>query len=114
MPRMGDMFPSRFLKESDLRTPLLLTIKKIIQEPIGSGKETQEKWVVYFLESTKCLTLNKTNAQRLEKISGSDNADEWIGKQVVVYWDDEIEYMGEITGGVRIRAPKKKEDDLPF
>ena len=115
MPRTSDMFPSRFVKQTDVALAQLWTIDKIDQEQIGRGEDAEMRWVCYFKETPKCLTLNVTNSRRMEKAFDSDNTEDWIGKQIVVFWDEEVQFGTEMTGGVRVRAPKtKKEDDLPF
>jgi hypothetical protein len=115
MAKTGDMIPSRFLKHIDIGAGQLWTIKKVTQEDIGQGDDAQTKWVLYFDESAKVLTLNGTNIKRLEKVCGSDESDNWTGKKIVVYWDEEVTFKGETTGGIRLRAPKdQKVDDLPF
>jgi hypothetical protein len=50
---------------------------------------------------------------------GSDNTDDWIGKQIVLFVDPSVSFAGKIVGGIRLRAPKgktiaKAEDDVPF
>lgn len=116
MPRTGDMIPSKFLKHSDIGPGVLLTIKEILLETFDrDSEEPEQKWAMYFHEIQKGLTLNKTNIKLCEKVLGSDNTDDWINKQVVLYWDDTVQYKGEIKGGIRVRAPKTKaEQDLPF
>lgn len=108
MPRLGDIFPSRFLKESDLSIPVLVTIKSVTMEVIGRGNDRETKAVIAFNEIEKELTLNKTNGKRIEKIVGSDDTDAWPGVKIVVYWDPDIEFGGDIVGGVRVRAPKNQ------
>jgi hypothetical protein len=109
------MIFSKYIKQGDLGVGQLWTIAKIELATFGEGDKQESKWICYFNEIAKGLSLNKTNIQRLEKACGSDNSDDWIGKQVVVFWDDTVEYMGEVSGGVRIRAPKSKEEQqLPF
>ena len=115
MPRVGDMFPSRFLKESDVVEPKLYTVKSVTIEEIGRPGEEELKAVVHFEETEKQMTLNKTNAQRMEKALGSDNSDDWKGKQIVVYWDENVEYAGKMTGGIRVRGPKSQQaKEVPF
>lgn len=118
MPRTSEMFPSRFLKESDIGPGQLWTVKKVVQEEIGRGDDKEMKWVMYFNETHKCLTINKTNSKKVEKALGSDNTDDWIGAKIVVYWDHEVEFAGEAIGGIRLRAPKNEtkepKPDLPF
>lgn len=116
MPRTSDMIPSKYLKKGDIGPGLLLTIKDI--ENVTFKEDTAEeesKWVLHFREEGKGLSLNKTNIQTLEIICGSDNTDDWVDKQVVLYWDPTVDYMGKIVGGIRIRAPKTQaEKDLPY
>jgi hypothetical protein len=49
------------------------------------------------------MVLNVTNLKRMAKALG-DDTDDWIGNQVVLYVDPDIEYAGNIVGGLRIRA----------
>ena len=116
MPKTSDMMPSTYLKRGDVGVGVLWTIRGIQEENVG-GDETdpQMKWVLYFKEAQKGLVLNKTNITRIEQVTGSDDTDNWMGKQIVIYWDPTIEFMGEIKGGLRVRAPKSKEEqELPF
>lgn len=46
--------------------------------------------------------LNKTNIKRIAKLYG-DDTDEWVGKKVTIYNDPDVEFMGEIVGGLRVR-----------
>ncbi len=116
MPRTNDMIPSKYLKKGDVGLGQLWTIKGIEQVNVAKeDDEPQMKWILHFNETPKGLALNKTNIQRLEKILNSDDTDGWLGKQVVLFWDESVEYMGELKGGIRVRAPKTKEEvDLPF
>jgi hypothetical protein len=114
MPRTSEMIPSRFVKQVDVTPGQLWTIEKIVHEQIGRGEDAEMKWVAYFKETPKCLSLNATNIKRMEKAFGSDNTDDWIGKQIVVFWDEEVQFGNDMVGGIRVRAPKSKVDDLPF
>ena len=114
MPKTSDMIPSRFLKQGDIIPDKLLTIDKIVHEEVGRGEDAAMKWVCYFKEIKKCLSLNATNIKRMEKIFASDDTDEWISKQIVVYWDDEVQFGSELTGGVRVRAPKTPTSSAPL
>ncbi len=116
MPRTSDMIPSKYLKKRDVGVGVLCTINGVEQVNVAREEdEPQLKWVLHFKETIKGLPLNKTNIERLEKICGSEETDDWKGKQVVLFWDDTVEFMGEAKGGIRIRAPKTKEEvDLPF
>jgi len=116
MPRTNEMIPSRFLKKGDIGVGILLTVKNVEQVTFKEDTaEAESKWVIHFDETEKGLSLNKTNIQMLEVVCGSDDTDNWVGKQVVLYWDPTVDFMGKIVGGIRIRAPKSKEEQaLPF
>lgn len=120
------MIPSKFLKQGDVDPPKLVTIKAMRQTNVAMDDQPEElKWTVLFKELDKPMVLNSTNIQLLIKALGTDETDEWVGKQVVVYNDPNVSFGGKITGGVRIRAPKKKtaeampttedfDDEIPY
>lgn len=103
MPMLNQMLESKYLKQIDVEPPKLVTIKNIYKQLIGE----KEKWIIAFNEFTKPLASGiTTNLKTLARIFNSENSNDWIGKQVVLYWNPEVEYGGDITGGVRIRAVK--------
>jgi hypothetical protein len=125
------MIPSKFLKKDDVDPPKLVTVKALRQANVAMDDQPEElKWTILFKELDKPMVLNSTNIQLLTKALGTDETDEWVGKQIVVYNDPNVSFGGKITGGVRIRAPKKKatpeaaatteaaaadyDDDIPF
>ena len=104
-----------------------LTIAKFVRETVGQGKDANERAVLYFTEpNIKPMVLNKTNKNRIKHFLQATTAEEVIGKQVNVYNDPDIEYGGEIVGGLRIRgstvpqqtapsaADALADDDIPF
>jgi hypothetical protein len=54
------------------------------------------------------MVLNQTNAKLIAQITGSEETEEWNGHQVVCYNEPSIAFAGKITGGIRVRAPKKQ------
>lgn len=113
---MHDVFPSRFLKADDLEEgDLTVTIHD--SEPVTheeftqKGKPTPEsKPVLHFSQprGTKSLVLNKTNWTAISKALGSDDSDDWCGRQITLY-ATEVESFGEMTMAIRVRlkAPAK-------
>ena len=82
-----------------------LTIAKFTRETVGNGKDADERAVLWFKEGDyKPMVLNKTNKNRIKHFLGATTAEEVMGKQVNVYNDPDIEYGGEIVGGLRIRG----------
>jgi len=117
MPRIGDMRVSKFLKRSDLgeddeRT---FTVSGISEENAGTADQEQIKWALNFKETDKPMILNWTNMQMMEKVTGSDLTDDWEGKRITVWFDESVQFKGEMKGGLRIkRAGKGKPDESPI
>lgn len=81
MPNLNDLFPSRYLKVADLQgSSPTVTIAGVMLEVMGRARE--KKPVVYFVGKTKGLLLNKTNAQAIARLAGSDDTDQWVGVRV--------------------------------
>lgn len=110
--KVSEMLPSRFLKKEDCPAPVLVTIANITEEVMD--KDTGEtKWTMHFQEFDKPLALNSTNIQLAAAICGSDDTDDWFGKQVILYNDPSIMFAGKITGGLRLRQPKNQKPAKP-
>ena len=116
MPKTSDMLPSKFLKGADVGVGKLVTFKSVSKQNVGKEDDPEWKYAAHFEELDKPMILNKTNIRRLEKIFASDNTDDWTGKQCVVFFDPDVEFGGEIVGGLRVRAQKSQQPDkdLPF
>lgn len=98
---------SRYLSRADVATPILVTIKSVVQEDVGMEGEAEKlRWVMYFAEAEKGLVLNSTNGQLIAQFLKSDETDHWIGQKVVLYDDPSVSFGGKLTGGVRARAPR--------
>jgi len=130
--KAGAMIPSKFMKKEDVDPAILVTIKAFRQTNVAMDDQPEEmKWTMFFRETQpdgtplKPLVLNSTNIQLITKALGTDETDEWIGKQIVLYNDPNVSFAGKITGGVRVRAPRvvaateppkatDPNDDIPF
>src|SRR3990167_4817051 len=104
--KAGAMIDSKFLKKEDLDydNGNLVTITGIDQQNVGlQDGEEDMKWCVHFAEFKKGMVLNSTNIQLCTKALGTDETDDWIGKKVVIYVDDNVSFGGKLVGGIRIR-----------
>lgn len=102
-----DMLPSSYLKQADVDSDYIVTIAKIEQKNVARDDDPPElKWLVHFAEFDKPMVLNSTNIQLTEKACKSDDTDDWVGKEVIVYTDPNVSYGGKVTGGLRIREHK--------
>jgi hypothetical protein len=102
--KVSDLLPSRFLKRDDFVKPTVYTIKYLAIEEVAKG---EEKPILYFLESTKGLALNKTKIKQLEAGYG-DDTDHWIGRKVRLTNDPTVEFGGKIVGGIKLELSKGK------
>jgi hypothetical protein len=114
MPSIDSVFPSHYLKASDLNNASpTVTIDRLEIEPIGRDRE-------------KGLVLNKTNASKIAQLLGSKDTDDWSGSKIKLY-ATEAEFGGETFEAIRIKAagtdkpaPKPAEPafvpegDVPF
>lgn len=101
MPNIDSVFPSNYLKASDLGTAApVVTIDRLEIEPVGRDKEM--KPVIYFQGKEKGLVLNKTNASKIAALTGSKDTDDWAGCQIRIY-ATETEFGGESVECIRIK-----------
>ena len=111
MAKIGDMLESKYLKQSDIGDDdIVATVAKIGRANIAKEDDTPEyKWLCRFEEFDKPMVLNATNIHALGEACGSDDTDDWLGKQVVVYVDPNVSYSGKRVGGIRIKAVKRQK-----
>jgi hypothetical protein len=94
-------FPSTYLKAPDLAgRRALVTISHVKLEDVGD----EAKPVLYFQGKEKGLVLNKTNANMITEITGSDETDHWKGKPIVLYVT-KVDYQGKRVDGIRVDHP---------
>lgn len=99
--RIGDFFPSQYLRVSDLGGQRrAVTINGLKVEKIGDA----EKPVLSFRKVAKALVLNKTNALAIAAILGTDDPERWHGRQIVLR-PDRVGFKGQIVDAIRVEAP---------
>ena len=102
-----------------------LTIARFTRETVGTGSDADERAVLHWQEEFKPMVLNKTNKNRIKHYLDAKTSEEVIGKTVNVYNDPDIEFGGEIVGGLRIRGAQEiivtativdalDSEDIPF
>lgn len=130
MPSVHDLKESRFITQNDVEPPILVTIKGFEEINVAKpGAEEEYRWCVRFREFDKPMTLNSTNGKIIAAITGSEELNDAIGKNIVLYRDKTISFGDRIVGGIRCRAPKPgyqapplvpdeppppDDDDVPF
>ncbi len=105
MPRISDMIPSNYLKQADFdANGTIVSVKGLEQKNVAQDdQEPDLKWCIFFNEFDKPLVLNTTNINAMAEACDSENTDDWMGQEVVVYVDANINFGGKRVGGLRVR-----------
>lgn len=98
---VNDMFPSSYLKASDLQgRARLLTISGVQQEEIAAS---ETKWVVHFGNAQKGMVLNPTNGRTLAGLFGPES-NGWTGKEIELF-PQKVPFKGQMVDSIRVRLP---------
>ena len=112
--KVDDFGQSDYLKHGDVDPPILVTIKSVELKNMAKENQPQEmKPVIEFLEVQKRLACNKTNFKRIVKETGEDDSDNWAGKKIVLWFNEDIEFGGEQVGGIRVWGANNKPEQEP-
>lgn len=108
MPKISEMMESKYIRKEDVDEDVTVTIVGVKKVNIArEDEEPQMKWLIKFSEFDKPMVLNSTNIQLTARACGSEDTDEWKGKKVVLYVDENVSFQGKLIGGLRIRSIKK-------
>ena len=101
----GDASQSQYLTKDDLlKDGQVVTIDHFEKRDIESRDgNVQHKMVMFVKELEKPLVLNKTNAQTIKAITGTDVPADAIGEKIEIYVDPSVSFGGQIIGGIRVR-----------
>lgn len=105
MANIHDVFPSKFLKASDLKgsRPILVFERVEIEEM----REGEEALVAYFRGREKGMVINKSKAGILASIYGPET-ENWVGEYVQLY-ETTVDFKGKRTPSIGIQIPTKAE-----
>ena len=110
---IDEMFPSKFLKATDIGNSRQFTIDRVTIEEVGQDRE--RKPVLHFTGEQKALVLNKTNGSMIAAIMHSDDTASWARKTLTLITEP-ISYQGRTNPGIRVRAASTQKhadvDDL--
>jgi len=102
---MGDW---RFLKKEDCEPPITLTNAGVIEKNCArNGDEPDLQWCLSFERHKGVVPLRPTVRKMVARLLGSNETDDWIGKDLEWYVDPNVEVRGERKGGIRPRLPRK-------
>jgi len=125
---INEISESKYLKKEDVGTGKQVQITGLSKENLAREDDTPDyKFVLHFNGPVKPMVLNKTNAQLIAHVLGSQETDDWIGKTVTLYNDPTISFAGKLTGGIRVMVQQPqtqpsgpapvgefKDDDIPY
>ena len=98
--KMTDLYPSNYLKSSDLGTrKVRVVVLDVRQESVGD----ELKPCMYFANKDKGIVLNKTNALMMEFHFGAET-DDWHGKEILLKAEPTT-FQGKAMMGIRIEVP---------
>lgn len=109
MPRTSEMVESKYLKKEEVgEDGTVVTVSGFERVNVAMDDQPPDhKWTMSFAEFDKPMVLNSTNIQLAEKAFGSDNTDDWMGKQCIVYNEPNITFGKKLVGGIRIKVYRK-------
>lgn len=103
MPKMTEMFPSKYLRAADIPAGREVPLTIASLEMTAIEGEDDLKPCLYFRNAKKGLILNKTNATVLAQAYG-DDSELWSGRVVAVFATT-CQYGGKMVDCVRLRIP---------
>ena len=102
MAKIDALFPSKYIKAADLNgSEITLTMAAVQQEDVGEGEPQP---VLYFNDAQKGLVLNRTNADSIVRITGSDETDDWAGHRIALF-ESTTQFRGKTVACVRVKPP---------
>jgi len=107
--KIGAAFPGNYLKAADLQGKRVqVTIERVEMEDIGGD----QKPVLHFRGKDRGLVLNKTNANAVWGINGSDDTDDWSGTTIVLY-PSKTDFQGKRVDCIRVDPPHAEQVRRP-
>lgn len=100
---LSTVFGGDSLKAADLQgNEPVVTIATVTVKEFDKDK----KLIVSFVGKKKTLVCNKTNANRIAYMHGT-NTDNWIGKKIQLY-TDLVDFQGNTVEAIRVRPVKQQ------
>ena len=107
--KIGVAFPGQYLKAADLQGKRVrVVIDKVEMEDIGG----ETKPVLHFRGKSRGVVLNKTNANAIWGINGSDDTDDWPGTEIVLF-PSKTDFQGKRVDCIRIDPPDRPQQPAP-
>ena len=112
---MRNVFPSKYLKASDLQDrDATVVIETVQMADVGGNDpddEKKEKPLIHFKGKEKGLILNVTNTNTIIDLYGPDSTD-WLGQPITLF-PTQTDFQGRATPCIRVRIRKPPMPDSP-
>jgi hypothetical protein len=100
--KTSEAFPSNYLKAADLNGKAVkVTIESVSLENLGNERQPDYKPVMHFVGKEKALVLNRTNSNRIEEATGSDEMNDWTGWSITLY-GCKVDFQGKRVDAIRV------------
>jgi hypothetical protein len=111
---INELTVSKFLKKEDVSPPIIVTISGLTRENLAKENEAPEmKYVLQFSEALKPMVLNLTNGKLIAMVTGEEDTDNWVGKQITLWNDPTVSFGEKMTGGIRVQMPQAQAVAAP-
>ena len=122
---INDIYRGEWLQGRDIPRPRVVTVEATREEKIGRQSEKKRpRVIVKYVELEREMIFNVTNARMAAKVFNSTRYADWVGKQLLLFNDENVSYGGEQIGGLRVKSPPTPQqvavaaevaaDDVPF
>jgi hypothetical protein len=102
--KISDMYPSKYLRGDDLSGPVTVVIAGIeTAEFYRPGEGKVRAFVLKCEKASKGVILSRPLAEGIAQALGSDETNDWTGKQVVLYAQP-MRVAGQERIAIRARA----------
>lgn len=104
--KLDDIYTSNsnFLKAEDLqgKKPVLtIASADVVEKDYGDGQGPKKQVVLAFNGTDKVLGLNRTNANRIAELTGSDDSDDWVGRTIKLFVE-QVTFQNKTVPAIRI------------
>ncbi len=89
---------------------LTLTIKSIVRAPVTAEGGATENCIIANFEETnkngvvvKPMVLNKTNCKMITSLYGTPFIEQWVGKKITIYVQQNVKFGRELKPALRIK-----------
>lgn len=87
----------------ELNKDYTLTIKDIKVTTITNDKGSKQKGVIHWAEKFKPMILTGPNGMKIAELYKANDYENWIGKQVTLYVNQNEKHFGKLMDVVRVR-----------